>query len=72
MLQAIKTARNKELGYPATAKSIMCLVLHYAITFAQIGTLSSHPVKIGCKPISPLAFEENLVKYILLIKQKLH
>jgi hypothetical protein len=47
MIQAIKAVCNKEMGYLATAKNITCLLLHYTITIAQIGTpFSSHPVKI--------------------------
>jgi len=39
MIQAIKAVYNKEMGYLAAAKYITCLVLHYTITFAQIGNL---------------------------------
>jgi len=35
----IKAVCNKEMGYLAAARNITCLVLHYAITFAQIETL---------------------------------
>jgi hypothetical protein len=44
--KAFKSVYNKELGYLAAAKYITCLFLRYAITFAQLWTLSSHPVKI--------------------------
>ena len=43
MIQAIKAVCNKESGYLAAAKKYNCLVLHYAITFAQIGTLFKPP-----------------------------
>jgi len=43
MTQSIKAVRNKEMGYLAAAKYITCLVLHYTITFAQIGTLFKPP-----------------------------
>jgi len=39
MIQAIKAVCNKEMGYLAAAKNITCFVLHYTITFAQIGTI---------------------------------
>jgi hypothetical protein len=39
IIQAIKAACNKEIGYLAAAKNISYLVLHYTITFFQIGTL---------------------------------
>ena len=43
LIQAIKAVCNKEMGYLAAAKYITCLVLHYTITFAQIGTLFKPP-----------------------------
>jgi len=38
-----KAVGNKEIGYLAPAKNISWLVLHYAIAFAQIGTLFKPP-----------------------------
>jgi hypothetical protein len=43
MTQAIKALRNKEMGYPAAAKNKTCLVLHYTITFAQVGAFFKSP-----------------------------
>ena len=43
LIQAVKAVCNKEMGYLAAEKSISCLVLHYTITFAQIGTLFKPP-----------------------------
>ena len=43
MIKAIKAVCNKEIGYLADAKNITCPVLHYTITFAQIGTLFMPP-----------------------------
>ena len=43
MTQAIKALRNKEIGYLAAAKNKTSLILHYTITFAQIGTLFKPP-----------------------------
>jgi hypothetical protein len=43
MTQAIKAVCNKDIGYVAAAKNINCLVLHYTITFAQIGALFKAP-----------------------------
>ena len=43
MIQAIKAVCNKEMVYIAAAKNITCLILHYKITFAQIGDLFKPP-----------------------------
>jgi hypothetical protein len=68
MIQAINAVCNKEMGYTAAAKkNIMCLFLHYTITFAYIGThFQATQSKQGRKPIIPPALEEKLVEYLLL------
>ena len=71
MIQPIKAVCNKEMGYLATAKIITCLVLHYTITFAQIGNpFQATQSKLGRKPIIPPALEEKLVDYLLLFERK--
>jgi len=70
-VQAIQAVCNKEIEHLAAAKNITCLVLHYTITFAQIGTpFQATQSKLGRKPIIPPALEEKLVEYLLLIERK--
>jgi len=55
------------MGYLAAVKNITCLVLHYMITFAQIGTLFKPPSQnLSVNLVIPPALEEKLVEYLLL------
>jgi hypothetical protein len=66
MIQSIKAVCNKEMGHLAAAKNIICLVLHFTITFAQIGTLLRPPSQNW--GVCQLFLQ--LVEYLLLIEQK--
>jgi hypothetical protein len=68
IIQTIKAVCNKEMGYLAVAKNITCLVLHYTITFAEIGTIfiQATQSKLGRKPVVPPALEEKVVEYLLV------
>jgi hypothetical protein len=72
LIQVLRAVFKKEMGYLAPAKNITCLVLHYTITFAQIGTLFKPPSQNWgvSQLITPLALEEKLVEYLLVTERK--
>ena len=70
LIQAIKAVCNKEMGYLAAAKNITCLVLHYTITFAQIGTLFKPPSQNWAVSQLFLQLLKRSLLNILLIERK--
>jgi len=58
------------MGYLAAAKIYLASFYTIRLRSLKLGPFSSHPVKIGRKPIIPPGIEEKLVAYILLIERK--
>jgi hypothetical protein len=70
MIQAIRAVCNKEMGYPAAAKNITCLILHYNYVSSNWDTFQATQSKLGHKPIIPPPLEDKLVVSLLLIERK--